>query len=195
MTIKARKGRLMKKVTTGTGPKASIDTGGTNGQPQKKVVEVVSDTAKLPNLKSADPVVPDTKDIIILSEGKLSLANTWFIENSEGMIATGVLLKEIKDRKKKVDEWLLPQKQATYISWQTANGLFNKAMNPLKDAEKILKDKMSAFQLVEADKQEKANISPISFTSWPTISATATLAATVSRKSRRRIWIGWPQKG
>jgi hypothetical protein len=89
------------------------------------------------------PVVDQSvTELVIVDQGSYDLATE--------------VLKDIKARKKKVEEVLDPQCKAAHAAWKTATEKKKEFLKPLEDAEKALKGKVSDYLLEVERKQKEA---------------------------------------
>lgn len=91
----------------------------------------------------------------------LEKASAIKIVDQATLVVADTLAKDIKrHRTKTVEPELGPAKEAARKSWQIANDLFNKYVNPLKDAEKTIKDEIIVYnrkmEQVRWEAEEKA---------------------------------------
>lgn len=119
--------------------------------------EVVEDSLEASEgMLKAVPAAPDAYHDTIQQQVDIVVDASQFEVTSIEKVNHGVIvLQEIKEMKAKVEEWLGPQKDAAYNAWQVTLKVYKKAMEPLKDAELILKDKISDFELAEEKRIEK----------------------------------------
>ena len=81
------------------------------------------------------------------------------LETAHGIIVTNqasyenaaVFLKGIKDARSKFVEFFAPMKKATHTAWKEVVAKENDAVNPLKEADKIVRDSMGVY-LTEQDR-------------------------------------------
>ena len=69
------------------------------------------------------------------------------IDSSESYIHAGELLKMAKQRQKSVEEHFGPPKQAAYDAYKKVSELYNKAADPLKAIERVLKPRIAAYKI------------------------------------------------
>ena len=82
-------------------------------------------------------------------------ANEIEIVSDEDFTNAGELTKQVKALQKKAEEYWEPMRTATYDAYQAVLKHKKEMVDPMKKAEKTLKDKMSTFS-IEQEKKRKA---------------------------------------
>ncbi len=82
-------------------------------------------------------------------------AQSIVVESDNDFAAAGELTKQIKLLQKKVEDYWEPMRATAYDAYQTVLGKKKEMIDPMKKAEKILKDKMAAFTIIQERERRK----------------------------------------
>ena len=82
-------------------------------------------------------------------------AQSIVIETSEDYAVAGNLARDVKAAQKKVDEYWEPMRKSTYEAYKSVTDHKKEMTDPLKNAETILKRKMSAYKVEEERKRRE----------------------------------------
>lgn len=81
------------------------------------------------------------------------------IDSEESYLNAGELLKQAKRGQKRVDEVFGAAKKATYTAYKEMNELYNKACEPLKTIERLIKSGIATYQTrIEREAEEKRRV-------------------------------------
>lgn len=100
--------------------------------------------------------LPDTKQIELKVEDALSHANGLTIKDAETFKAGAAFLLGLKSILKEVAETFDPVVAAAFKAHKAAKAAKDKHSDPLIQAERIVKSKLSVFQVEEATRQREA---------------------------------------
>lgn len=82
-------------------------------------------------------------------------AQSLVVETSEDYAVAGNLARDVKTAQKKVDEYWEPMRKSTYEAYKSVTDHKKEMTDPLKNAETILKKKMSAYKVEEERKRRE----------------------------------------
>lgn len=82
------------------------------------------------------------------------MANELSVTDNVSYENAGELVKKVKLASKRVDEYWEPMRKSTYDAYKAVNAHKAEMSDPLKHAEKVIKDKMSAY-MMELERKRK----------------------------------------
>ena len=83
-------------------------------------------------------------------------AGALVVADDDGFAAAGAIARDVKATQKKVEEYWEPMRSSTYAAYKAVTDHKNEMIKPLKNAEKIIKQKMSDYQTTQKKKQAEA---------------------------------------
>lgn len=146
MVIKNKK----KKKLTIPNPKTPTESTENKDQLQTIIPEIVSDDVDAPSSDSEGRFLQNHAVAHYDAVKRLKIENDYQYSSAVGN------LQFIKELKNKVEEYFGPQKDAAYKAWKVSCDQYNKAMNPLKEAESIIKRKMTDYDKLKMEEQKEA---------------------------------------
>ena len=105
-----------------------------------------------------------TNDVLYSPEEKMLSKESTMIEwramemeikDDAGLEEAGRITKEVKATQKKVEEYWEPMRASTYAAYKAVTDHKKEMLDPLKNAESILKKKMSAYQVEKERKRRE----------------------------------------